>query len=137
MPIINGILETALHVENVPRSLQFYTTVLGLKVLGSDPGFAACHVADQQLLLLFQKGSRTKPTTCSGGTIPAHDGSGRLHIAFAISAAELPAWEERLRQQGIPIEGRMTWSPGGQSVYFRDPDGHLLELATPGVWPVY
>ena len=25
----------------------------------------------------------------------------------------------------------------GNSVYFRDPDGHLLELATPGLWWVY
>lgn len=137
MPTLNGILETALHVADVPRSLQFYTTVLGLKALTSEPDFAACHVTGQQLLLLFQKGSRLKAVTRSGGTIPAHDGSGRLHVAFAVSTADLAAWEERLRQHGVPIEGRMTWAPGGQSIYFRDPDGHLLELATPGVWPVY
>jgi catechol 2,3-dioxygenase-like lactoylglutathione lyase family enzyme len=137
MPTVQGILETALHVADVPRSLQFYTTVLGLRALSSEPAFAACHVAGQQLLLLFQKGSRVHPTTCAGGTIPAHDGSGRLHVAFAIPAAELPAWEDRLRAHSVPIEGRMTWLLGGTSVYFRDPDGHLLELATPGVWPVY
>jgi catechol 2,3-dioxygenase-like lactoylglutathione lyase family enzyme len=26
---------------------------------------------------------------------------------------------------------------GGTSLYFRDPDGHLLELATPGLWTIY
>jgi len=26
---------------------------------------------------------------------------------------------------------------GGHSIYFRDPDGHLLELATPGLWAIY
>jgi len=39
--------------------------------------------------------------------------------------------------EGIPIEDRKTWDRGGQSIYFRDPDGHLLELATPGVWTIY
>jgi catechol 2,3-dioxygenase-like lactoylglutathione lyase family enzyme len=36
---------------------------------------------------------------------------------------------------GIAIEGRTNWRRGGISIYFRDPDGHLLELATPGLWP--
>lgn len=69
------------------------------------------------------------------GTIPPHDGAGRLHVAFAIAAADLPDWEARLEHNGIAIEGRTHWPRGGESIYFRDPDGHLLELATPGVWP--
>jgi catechol 2,3-dioxygenase-like lactoylglutathione lyase family enzyme len=72
-----------------------------------------------------------------GGTIPPHDGSGPLHIAFAISAGELAGWEERLQANDIPIEGRTEWPRGGISIYFRDPDGHLLELATPGLWATY
>ena len=35
------------------------------------------------------------------------------------------------------IEGRTVWSRGGHSIYFRDPDGHLVELATPGLWATY
>jgi catechol 2,3-dioxygenase-like lactoylglutathione lyase family enzyme len=42
-----------------------------------------------------------------------------------------------LREQGVAIEGRTDWSRGGHSIYFRDPDGHLLELATPGLWATY
>ena len=38
---------------------------------------------------------------------------------------------------GIEIESEVTWTRGGRSLYFRDPDGHLVELATPGVWEVY
>ena len=72
-----------------------------------------------------------------GGTIPPHDGHGPLHIAFAISRDELAEWETRLAAHGIAIEGRTKWSRGGESVYFRDPDGHLLELATPGLWAIY
>ena len=75
--------------------------------------------------------------TLPGGTIPPHDGHGPLHIAFAVSAEDLPTWERRLGQHGIAIEGRTRWSRGSESIYFRDPDGHLLELATPGLWATY
>jgi len=40
-------------------------------------------------------------------------------------------------EQVLAIEGRTDWSRGGHSIYFRDPDGHLLELATPGLWAIY
>ena len=58
-------------------------------------------------------------------------------MAFAISADELPGWEERLRNSNIAIEGRTDWPRGGKSIYFRDTEGHLLELATPGLWANY
>jgi catechol 2,3-dioxygenase-like lactoylglutathione lyase family enzyme len=72
-----------------------------------------------------------------GGTIPPHDGRGPLHVAFAIAAEELPVWEARLLRHEIAIEGRTEWPRGGYSIYFRDPDGHLLEFATPGLWEIY
>lgn len=72
--------------------------------------------------------------TIAGGTIPPHDGAGRLHMAFSISSADLEAWEESLRRSGLVVESKVTWARGGTSIYFRDPDGHLIELATPGLW---
>ncbi len=63
-----------------------------------------------------------------GGTIPGHDGSGPLHVAFAIGRDELSEWERRLTARQIEIEGRTDWPRGGRSIYFRDPDGHPLEL---------
>ena len=72
-----------------------------------------------------------------GGVIPPHDGSGHLHFALAIPADEFAAWEERLRDSGVAIESRVKWPPGGESLYFRDPDNHLVELATPGTWAIY
>lgn len=59
-----------------------------------------------------------------------------MHFAFAIAANQLTAWEERLRQAGIAVESRVNWK-SGVSLYFRDPDQHLVELATPGIWPNY
>jgi hypothetical protein len=69
--------------------------------------------------------------------IPPHDGSGPLHVAFAVTAPQLAEWEAQLERCKVAIEGRTSWPRGGRSVYFRDPDGHLLELATPGVWKIY
>lgn len=54
-------------------------------------------------------------------------------MAFAINARELKRWEALLTGHGIAIEGRVRWPCGGESLYFRDPDGNLLELATPGL----
>jgi catechol 2,3-dioxygenase-like lactoylglutathione lyase family enzyme len=88
------------------------------------------HVGSRQVLLLFKKGaSRT--------IVSPHDGDGELHVAFAIPASELAAWEMWLAEKGIAVEEKRSWELGGWSVYFRDPDRHLLELATPGVWSVY
>ena len=69
------------------------------------------------------------------GTIPPHDGCGTQHLAFAINAHELEAWQSRLEAEKITIESRITWPRGGTSLYFRDPDGHSIEMATPGLWP--
>jgi catechol 2,3-dioxygenase-like lactoylglutathione lyase family enzyme len=94
-------------------------------------------VAGRQVLLLFRKGGSRTPAVLPGGTIPAHDGDGQLHLAFAVAAAELGAWEARLCELHIPIESRVAWPRGGRSLYLRDPDNHVIELATPGIWPIY
>ena len=47
----------------------------------------------------------------------------------------MSAWERHLATRGIAIESRVTWPRGGTSLYFRDLDGHSIELATPGLWP--
>ena len=60
-----------------------------------------------------------------------------MHIAFAIPSAELVKWEQWLATNRIEVEEKRMWDLGGWSLYFRDPDRHLIELATPGVWSVY
>lgn len=137
MPILNGILETALYVDDLDRAARFYEGVLGLTPLTTDPRLRSYDVAGRSVLLLFRRGETLKTVTLPGGTIPPHDGHGPLHIAFAVGTDELPAWEERLRRHGVAVEGRTRWPRGGDSIYFRDPDGHLLELATPGIWAIY
>ena len=134
-PKLNGVLETALYVDDLERAARFYEDVLGLAALTSDSRFRAYDVGGHSVLLLFRRGATLETVRLPGGTIPPHDGHGPLHIAFAVD--DLAAWELRLTESGIPIEGRTVWPRGGHSLYIRDPDGHLLEFATPGLWAIY
>jgi catechol 2,3-dioxygenase-like lactoylglutathione lyase family enzyme len=134
---VTGVLETGLYVDDVARSRAFYARLFGFPVLIEDDRLCALDVLGSAVLLLFRKGATAETVHLPGGDIPPHDGDGTLHFAFAIPAADLEAWAERLGKEGIEIESRFTWPLGGVSLYFRDPDGHLVELATPGVWATY
>jgi catechol 2,3-dioxygenase-like lactoylglutathione lyase family enzyme len=137
MAKVIGILETALYVEDVERASRFYQDLFGFERLFADARLCALNVAGKHVLLLFRKGASSGPNIMPGGVIPPHDGGGQIHFAFAIPAEELAVWEERLTAQGIPIESRVRMQYGGISLYFRDPDRHLVELATPGIWAIY
>lgn len=56
---INGIVETALHVEDVARSAEFYESLFGLHRLASDDRFCAFAVPGDAVLLLFRKAERS------------------------------------------------------------------------------
>ncbi|RDB44876.1 glyoxalase [Halomonas sp. DQ26W] len=139
MPRLDGVLETALYVEDMDRARAFFEGVMGLEAFNADHRFTAYDAGAGSVLLLFGQGETLETVVLPNnmGTIPPHDGKGRLHLAFAISAEALPKWEAQLYDHGVIIEGRTHWPRGGESIYFRDPDGHLVELATPGVWPNY
>ncbi len=137
MPKLAGVIETALYVDDLPRAIAFYRDSLDLTTLNEDARFAAFDVGGRSVLLLFKRGATLETVHLPGGTIPPHDGHGPLHIAFSVTSDELQAWETRLAEQGIVIEARTAWPRGGHSIYFRDPDNHLLELVTPGVWAIY
>ncbi len=137
MPALYGILETALYTDDMACARAFYEDTLGLKPIFSDNRLCAYGVAERNVLLVFKRGSAKETTTMPGGVIPGHDGAGPLHVAFAIARDDMAAWELQLKARGVAIEGHTDWKRGGRSIYFRDPDGHLLELATPGLWTIY
>jgi catechol 2,3-dioxygenase-like lactoylglutathione lyase family enzyme len=137
MPRLNRIVETALYVDDLDRAAAFYEETLGLVTMLRTRTLFAYDIGGQSVLLLFQRGASIETQVSERGSIPPHDGHGPLHICFAVDADELASWEIQLERQGVPIEGRMAWNRGGSSIYFRDPDGHLLEIMTPGNWPNY
>jgi catechol 2,3-dioxygenase-like lactoylglutathione lyase family enzyme len=137
MPKLDGILETALYTDDMVQARRFYEDVLELEPIFADDRLCAYGIADRDVLLLFQRGTTTETVTMPGGTIPGHDGAGPLHVAFAVGRDQLDEWERRLVSRRVEIEGHTDWPRGGRSIYFRDPDGHLLEFATPGLWTIY
>jgi catechol 2,3-dioxygenase-like lactoylglutathione lyase family enzyme len=137
-PPLTGVLETALYVAELERSAAFYQRLLGARELLAEPDrMRALDVAGRQVLLLFRVGASDGPNPVPGGVVPPHDAQGRMHVCFAIPADALDAWERHLAALGVAVESRVHAERGATCLYVRDPDGHLVELATPGLWETY
>jgi catechol 2,3-dioxygenase-like lactoylglutathione lyase family enzyme len=136
-PPVRGVLETAVYVDDLARAHAFYGGVLGLERVLDTPRMLTYAVAPAQVLLVFRRGMTREDSETSGGMVPGHHSEGPAHFAFAIDAADYDAWKAHLRIAGVAILSEVTWSKGGKSLYFDDPDGNVLELATPGLWPNY
>lgn len=137
IPNVTGVLETGIYVEDVERSRAFYERVFGFETIFTETRMCTLEVAPAQVLIIFKRGGTLKPVPVGDSVIPPHDGGGPQHFAFAIAAADLDAWKDRLEAEGVAIESTVKWPKGGTSLYFRDPDGLLVELATPGLWKNY
>jgi catechol 2,3-dioxygenase-like lactoylglutathione lyase family enzyme len=140
VPRLTGLLETSLYVEDLDASEAFYRDLFGFETFLRDDRMRALDVAPGQVLLLFRRGGSVRPSPAppdvvGDGFIPPHDAAGSQHLCFSAPSNALKDWIAHLERRGVPIESRLTWPAGGSSVYFRDPDGHSLEVATPGLWP--
>ena len=138
---VTGIVEAALHVAEVARSMDFYQRVFGFEAELRHDAIGVLRVPGRQALILFPRSivqqPVIKPANAIEGTIPPHGASGRMHVAFSIRAEDLEPWRTRLAEHGVKLEGTVRWKRGGTSLYFRDPDEHLVELITPGLWSFY
>jgi catechol 2,3-dioxygenase-like lactoylglutathione lyase family enzyme len=127
---IVGAVETGVCVDDLDRAETFYCDVLGLAVIGTEPGrHVFFRVGETDVLLLFLAAA-----TLKGDHLPAHGASGPGHFALGIPSEELEVWRDRLTAHGVAIEKEVQWPRGGRSVYFRDPAGNSVELITPSVW---
>ena len=134
---LKRIIETALYVEDLTAAKNFYYKTLHLEVMVESDVLVAFNVGGLNTLLLFKRGASLQTKYLSGGEIPPHDARGWIHVCFAIDTDDMLGWEQKLRDSGVAIEGRTEWPKGGSSIYFRDPDHNLIELLTPGCWPIY
>lgn len=129
-----GLYEVHLPVTDLGRAIDFYVGKLGFEV-----GFGAR--ADSSVLLLYTAGERRWMLGLFCVDKILHRHVAEYHIAFRVPEEEADQMIASLAERGIepihppdaPIQGRMTepivhgWMPAA-AVFFRDPDGHLIEL---------
>ena len=134
MPEIRGIMETAVYVDDMDLAHRFYGGILGLDRIFSGDALHAYDAGDRSVLLVFFRDGRTDDLETPGGVIPGHNTAGPSHFAFRIAMDSYDAWKQHLTDNGVEITSEVTWPAGGLSFYFNDPDGNVLEMATPGSW---
>ena len=127
---IRAVVETAIYVDDLQAAETFYGTVLGLRVMGREPGRHVFFQAGEASVLLAFRVAATR----KGDQLPPHGASGPGHFALGIEAEAFDAWRKLLQGHGVTIEKEVKWPRGGRSLYFRDPAGKSVELVTPGVW---
>ncbi len=128
--VVEGVLETCLYADDLEAAERFYSNVIGLEVHSPNNGRDVFFRCGDGMLLIFDP----RRTSVPGSSTPSHGAVGAGHVAFAVGESSLHAWRERLRRHGVAIETETFWPSGGKSIYFRDPAGNSVELATPQVW---
>ena len=119
---IRAIDYTVIFVRDMNAMRQFYETVLGFslqRVLSS--GWIEFRIGGNTLALAIPS------RTASDRPVPV--GSAALQLAFKVSVAEVDACASELVQRGVDLVSPPTdQSFGHRTVFFRDPDGNLLEV---------
>ena len=124
---ITGIHHITLLVEDVERSLGFYRNVLGMRLVKqtvNDDDRTARHLVfgddNGPLITCLEYPDLDEGTVGRGST---------NHFALAVeSEEELAAWREYLTSKGVPTTEVLDRTDF-KSIYLRDPDGHIVEIA--------
>lgn len=114
-----------LTVADIQRTVEFYTRILGMqaKTFGEDR--VALHYG-QQKINLHLKGHEIEPKA-------QHAVCGSADLCF-IASTPIEEVLEELKQKNVAIIDGIVPRTGAlgviQSIYFRDPDGNLIEVST-------
>jgi catechol 2,3-dioxygenase-like lactoylglutathione lyase family enzyme len=135
MPELQAILEAALYCDDLDRAERFYTEVFGLERITRDPHSHVFFRCGPTVLLLFDPASTEDAVRqVKGAVIPTHGTRGAGHLAFRVEPDSRQQWRDHLARHDVAIESEVDWPGGGWSIYFRDPAGNSLELATAALW---
>jgi len=132
--LIDGILETALYVDDLDAAEAFYGELLGLERAlraGDRHVFYRCGPG---ILLIFNRAETLKPPPDDALPVPPHGTTGPGHVCFRMDGPAIDRMVEKLNKAGIVIESDFRWPTGARSLYFRDPAGNSLECAEPRLW---
>jgi catechol 2,3-dioxygenase-like lactoylglutathione lyase family enzyme len=113
-------------VDDVAKSIDFYTTLLGFELLSNAaPAFADVKRGNLRLLLAGPTSSAGRPM--ADGTKPVPGGWNRIHFIVDDLEEEV----SRLRAAGAPFRNDIITGPGGKQILLLDPSANVIELFQP------
>ena len=116
-----GIRHVALRVKDLSKSLEFYTRTLGMRVEWQPDNTNAYLTSGSDNLALHQIAPADPIGVASGGLD---------HFGLLVSSpGEVDFWAAKLKAEGVVLaQEAKTHRDGARSIYFRDPDGFLIQL---------
>jgi catechol 2,3-dioxygenase-like lactoylglutathione lyase family enzyme len=135
VPPIDGTLESALYVSDLTKAEEFYSGILGLKVIGRQEGrHVFFQVASSVLLVFNPEATQVAPPPGAKLPVPIHGARGQGHYCFAVDGSRLDEMRAALEAAHVAIEADFLWPNGARSVYVRDPAGNSIEFAEQRLW---
>jgi catechol 2,3-dioxygenase-like lactoylglutathione lyase family enzyme len=122
----NQMVNVRYIVDDVAKSIEFYTKYLGFEVL-TNFGTAFADVARGNLRLLLSGPNSSAGRPMADGTKPSPGGWNRIHLLVDDIDAEVA----RLREAGAQFRNDVVTGPGGKQVLLIDPSGNFVELFQP------
>ena len=123
---VQGVHGFRYQVTDVARSVAFYTTHLGFKLVHQQlPAFANVSLGNGDMLLSGPGASGSRPMPDGHKQEPG--GWNRV----VIRVTDLPAFIDVLEQAGLHFRNKMETGPGGKQIQIEDPDGNPIELFEP------
>jgi len=126
---ITQIKETCLYVQDLNITKSFYNEKLGFSIISHVENRHIFFRAGTSVLLCFNP-EQTKEEK----NLPPHYSFGFQHIAFEVQANDYQSWLDKIKEQDIEVIHIQHWKQELYSFYFRDPDGHVLEIVPKGIW---
>jgi catechol 2,3-dioxygenase-like lactoylglutathione lyase family enzyme len=113
-----GLTHLALAVRDPERSFRFYEKVVGAVAVYRDGDFLQAQTPGSRDVLVFERAPRS-----------AGKSGGVAHFGFRlVDPAAIDRAAAAVTRAGGAIEGRGEFCPGEPYLFFRDPDGYLVEI---------
>ena len=115
--LLDGICELTLETSD-PKALErFYCRTLGCEVLAREDDRTWLAVGERTRLGLWTRGEKEF----------GDRGGSHVHFAFSVASGNLDRLQERLDENGVEYEGPVEHPGGDRSLYFKDPEGNVVE----------
>ncbi|WP_375560419.1 VOC family protein [Bernardetia sp. OM2101] len=127
--MIQKIKETCLYITDLDKTEEFYHKKLELPIISrKENAFIFFRVGSDVLLCFMNEYAKNQET------LPPHFANGKIHFAFEVKTEDYQTWKDKMKELEIKITHEQEWKNNLLSFYFEDPDGHVLEIVSEGIW---